>query len=439
MKSKRRNGFTLVELLAVIVILAIIMIIAIPSVLDTLTTARKKTFLEYIDKVAASTQTKYAEDTLKGEVSSSSNVMYDIKKDLGFSSTGGFEGYSLITAEKEIYITLHNEEYSVYGVKWGNVDISDLESTSLIEEELLSRDNLAKSVGVSNYLYRENGIYNQGEVSITKAILTDGASLNKLMKKLANEPDIGLDEYDYAIKHVVFTKNLNDAPSSKQVVSASNSEELIYLWWDNSTKTIYLGCKNNMIYLNKDPSKLFNRMRAVEDIDSDHFLSDDAESLYRFFGECLELKEAKVSHFKTSKVKNFRGLFLNLRKVKTIDVSHFDTSSATKMGYMFNDLPLVTNLDLSNFNTSNVTDMEFLITNTAITELHLESFDTHAVNNMQYMFANNTKLTKIYVSNKFVTTSVTNGIAMFSNSKQLPNYSSSELSSAYVSKYVTVV
>ena len=31
---KKRNGFTLVELLAVIVVLAIIMIIAIPAVLD---------------------------------------------------------------------------------------------------------------------------------------------------------------------------------------------------------------------------------------------------------------------------------------------------------------------------------------------------------------------------------------------------------------------
>ena len=47
----KRKGFTLVELLAVIVILAIIMIIAIPSVLDTLDTARKKTFIEYVFKV----------------------------------------------------------------------------------------------------------------------------------------------------------------------------------------------------------------------------------------------------------------------------------------------------------------------------------------------------------------------------------------------------
>ena len=48
MKKRNNKGFTLVELLAVIVILAIIMIIAIPSVLATMSTARKKTFEEFM-------------------------------------------------------------------------------------------------------------------------------------------------------------------------------------------------------------------------------------------------------------------------------------------------------------------------------------------------------------------------------------------------------
>lgn len=48
---KKKNGFTLVELLAVIVILAIIMIIAIPTVLETMASARRSSFAIYIEKL----------------------------------------------------------------------------------------------------------------------------------------------------------------------------------------------------------------------------------------------------------------------------------------------------------------------------------------------------------------------------------------------------
>ena len=41
---KKKNGFTLVELLAVVVVLAIILAIAIPRVLKMIETSRKKAF-----------------------------------------------------------------------------------------------------------------------------------------------------------------------------------------------------------------------------------------------------------------------------------------------------------------------------------------------------------------------------------------------------------
>ena len=59
---KRFKGFTLVELLAVIVILAIIMIIAIPAVLNTLEASRKKTMVEFAQKVFVTGERKYLED-----------------------------------------------------------------------------------------------------------------------------------------------------------------------------------------------------------------------------------------------------------------------------------------------------------------------------------------------------------------------------------------
>ena len=44
MKKLNRKGFTLIELLAVIVILAVVLVVTIPSVLNTMATARQKQF-----------------------------------------------------------------------------------------------------------------------------------------------------------------------------------------------------------------------------------------------------------------------------------------------------------------------------------------------------------------------------------------------------------
>lgn len=61
-----KKGFTLVELLAVIVVLAIIMIIAIPAILDRMDEAKKSTFKIYAQKVLNTAITKYETDVLTG-------------------------------------------------------------------------------------------------------------------------------------------------------------------------------------------------------------------------------------------------------------------------------------------------------------------------------------------------------------------------------------
>lgn len=56
---KSKKGFTLVELLAVIVILGVIMVIAIPSVLETMQVAKTKSLQEYAQKVRNVGKRKY--------------------------------------------------------------------------------------------------------------------------------------------------------------------------------------------------------------------------------------------------------------------------------------------------------------------------------------------------------------------------------------------
>lgn len=114
---KKKNGFTLVELLAVIVILAIILVLAVPSVLDALNKARKSTFVEYIDKVARDAQTQYLYDANLGNIKGAGWYVYDIKQDLGSDNTGNFKGYVTVNAtdvdDVHYIIELYDNNYMI--------------------------------------------------------------------------------------------------------------------------------------------------------------------------------------------------------------------------------------------------------------------------------------------------------------------------------------
>ena len=61
---KKKNAFTLIELLAVIVILAVILVIAIPRILDVIETSKKDSFKNAAQLIADSAEKKKASDKL---------------------------------------------------------------------------------------------------------------------------------------------------------------------------------------------------------------------------------------------------------------------------------------------------------------------------------------------------------------------------------------
>ena len=64
---KKRNAFTLIELLAVIVILAVILVIAIPRILDVIETSKKDSFKNSTQLIADSAEKKKVSDKLLGK------------------------------------------------------------------------------------------------------------------------------------------------------------------------------------------------------------------------------------------------------------------------------------------------------------------------------------------------------------------------------------
>ena len=128
---RKKNGFTLVELLAVIVVLALIMIIAIPAVLDTMNKSRRQLFVEYAEKVLIAAQTQYVTDSSLGNIAGAGYYVYDIKTDLGLQSVGSYKGYIVVNAidvdKPQYYITLYDNNYQMVSVNSVSLDKLDNE------------------------------------------------------------------------------------------------------------------------------------------------------------------------------------------------------------------------------------------------------------------------------------------------------------------------
>ena len=115
---KKRNAFTLIELLAVIVILAVILVIAIPRILDVIETSKKDSFKSTAQLIADSAEKKYVTNKLNNideeitcdKVAKISSKDYEYcfvkineegKATVTIEGKGKFKGMGICNASKE--------------------------------------------------------------------------------------------------------------------------------------------------------------------------------------------------------------------------------------------------------------------------------------------------------------------------------------------------
>ncbi len=116
--KKKKNAFTLIELLAVIVILAVILVISIPRILDVIETSKKDSFKSTAQLIADSAEKKYVTNKLNNidEVITCDSVSKLNKEDYEYcfvkineegkatvtiEGKGKFKGMGICNASKE--------------------------------------------------------------------------------------------------------------------------------------------------------------------------------------------------------------------------------------------------------------------------------------------------------------------------------------------------
>lgn len=114
MKKLNKKGFTLVELLAVIVVLAFVMVLAAPSVLSSMNSARQSSFMLYAEKMLNSAQSRYQSDQLVQIMDDT--YCYNISE-LSDTKTTQYSGFVIVTngskQTAEYRIQMFDKTYSI--------------------------------------------------------------------------------------------------------------------------------------------------------------------------------------------------------------------------------------------------------------------------------------------------------------------------------------
>lgn len=140
MKKLNKKGFTLVELLAVIVVLAIIMVLTLPTIMNSMNSARQSTFLLYASRMLDTAADKYQSDALLNGGES----CYTIEQ-LNNGNTSKYHGIVRIEDNGNVMkVQMYDDNYQI-----GFQAKMDGDTRLLVETDASGNINGEKSGGVT--------------------------------------------------------------------------------------------------------------------------------------------------------------------------------------------------------------------------------------------------------------------------------------------------
>ena len=404
----KKNAFTLVELLAVIVILAVLLVIAVPQIQSVIKDAKIGSIESTTKLIAEGAETEYGIRDAEGTLNLINNP---------------------IKCEDIVNLDDTYDKCQIKFDKEGN-------ATVLLNANEKSKFGKVGCVGTKSKVECDNGAMTLSKKCTTTDTLTNGLKFVDGQYTYTYNGSTGWS--------VVLTDKESTDPVTTELCGMINDKPIVNMY------EMFKSSKAESIDLSSFDTSRVTDMRSmfegskVMSLDLSNFDTSNVTDMNKMFQDCENLTSLDLSNFNTSKVTNMGFMFFNDNKIENLNLSNFNTSNVTNMTYMFDGLHLITKLDLRNFNTSKVTSMSFMfydcpkladlnvssfdtskVTNmgymfgvTAIVNLDLSNFNTEKVTNMSFMFIANTKLKTLNV-NSFNTSNVTNMSYMFNGCSNL--------------------
>ena len=426
-KHKKKLAFTLIELLAVIIILGILMIIAIPSVTEYIQTARKDSYIK--------TASQYIADG-RNKVNSAQLPMYD-------TSTTYYVPISCMSLEKGgdspfgefedayVVVTYDGSGYDYY---WTSRDSSNM-GILLTYEGLLNSESIKSGITsistdigvgdreniilVGDDCKVENGANTAANTTITEkgkldANTTPGDNFKVEATHTIMSGSSWFDsklDYNMAKKiESIEIKNTN-VPAANAIdkwdVSASNDGSVMAWYTDadeNGKYELYVGAEGGVL-ANQDSSYMFNRLSSCVKYDLKYLDTSNVTNMYGIFSNASSSNDladsvtlSGVKYWDTSKVTTMANAFSYFgTDVKNVDISEinsWDTSNVTSLSQMFYMSGFYAENyiigDLSKWNTSKVTDMSNMFRDISAAKnvvlTGINKWDTSSVTDMNSMF-----------------------------------------------------